>query len=535
MKTVLPILVLGLLAATWFVLSARDAAIDEGSSIDHAAEEDEAARDLVTLRGRDGATAAMEHDASGPVPPPAPAVAHVETGRYVLRGTLLGLDATRPGVARVQVFPVSGMWADRNAEPATCVAGTDGQFTVDLGALFARPEGLTHVEIVVDHPACVEAQARLDATAARAAGRGVLEATLTLRPGLAVTGEVVGTDGAPVADADVALFAMGPDGPEFERMLPVQALAKTRTDAAGRYRLRVAGPGRYLVVAAREGRRPAGRDVSLSAGAELGLAPLVLETGVAIAGRLLYEGKPVPQAYVEASASDERDRLPLQVGDEQVQWSAGQGLISDGAGMTDDAGAFRLVGLCPGGYAVDVWSVTLPGIHDVSHGVTQHLGGTVQAPAEDVVLEIAGAVLELRTTCGGEIAGAVGLRVQLPNMSTAWETDGHGVLRVLVPAGQEYRITITDEAYQPAHWTVTSGAAGATVAQELALVAAAPKPSLLVTFEGPGASALDRVWIQLDPPPTEPSGAPGGAPLPPAPAPVGLNSGAERVGPGTFA
>lgn len=529
-KAILPILMLVLLVAGWLLLSARDSSIEEGTAIDRAAEEDEAVRDLVTLRGRDGATTPeAEHDASTPAVPPMPAVAPVETGRYVLHGTLLGLDATRPGEARVQVFPVSGMWANRDAEPSTCVAGTDGRFTVDLGTLFAQAEGLTHVEIVVDHPACVETLARLDVTAVRAAGHGVLEATLLLRAGLALTGEVVGQDRVPVAEADVALFRMGKDGPEFERMLPVQPRARTRTDAAGRYRLRVAGPGRYLVVAAHEGRRSAGLKVSLSAGAEVEIAPLVLETGVAIAGRLLYQGEPVGQAYVQASASDERDGLPLQVGSETVQWSA-EGLVSDGAGRTDDAGAFSLVGLSRGGYALGVWHVTLSGIHAVSYVVTQHLGGTIQAPAEDVVLEIAGAVLELRTTCGGESAGTVGLQVQMPITTTVWETDEHGVLRVLVPAGQEYRISVGDEAYQPAHWTVTSGAVGATVVHELALVRAAPKPSLLVTFEGPGAAALDRAWIELAPPPAEPSDAPGAAPPPP----VGLNPEAEKIGPGVF-
>ena len=522
--------------AAYLVLGRGDDASD--GDVVARTEETSAVADLVTLRGREGATPPPE---TGPVPvaPGVPDETPVETGLYVLYGTLLGLDALRPGEVHVQVFPVSGMWADHDADPAACVAGSDGRFSVDLTALFAGARDLTHIEILVDHPSCVQEQVRLDVTAARAAGRGELEATITLRPGLALTGEVVGTDGAAVVEADVALFRMGPDGPEFEHMLPVQSLAKTRTDAAGRYRLRVAGPGRYLVVAAREGLRPAGRDVSLAVGAELGLAPLVLETGVAIAGRLLYAGKPVPQAIVQASADEERDRLPLQVGDEQVHWSAGQEPMSDGSGMTDDAGAFSLVGLSPGGYALAVWNVNLPGIHVVSHALTQHLGGTAQAPAEDVVLELAGSVLELRTTCAGESAGAVGLQVQgqVPGLATMWETDGHGVLRVLVPAGQELRITVRDEAYMPAHGTATAGAAGTTVVHELALVAAAPKPSLLVTFEGPGASALDRAWIRLAGPPSEPSepaGATGGAPLPPAPAPVGLNTAAVRVGAGTF-
>jgi hypothetical protein len=197
--------------------------------------------------------------------------------------------------------------------------------------------------------------------------------TLVLRAGLVVRGSVVDAEGKPVAGAEIQAQRSEAGGPR--RMMFFRAVAEAeKPDAVtapdGGFSVSGLEAGRYQISASREGyvqKAPATADVA--AGKDNRLAPIVLETGVAIAGKVKGTGgEPVAGARVFALAE------------------AGRPLDTE----TGPGGEFRIAGLTAGrpvrffitadGYAQRQSSATPPA-EDVV--ITLDTNGTVRGRVED--------------------------------------------------------------------------------------------------------------------------------------------------------
>jgi hypothetical protein len=216
--------------------------------------------------------------------------------------------------------------------------------TVSAGGVDATASGSFAVPVLADGSGVLPA-ARVPAVAAEVviagpAGvgtasidlRGEVPATIDVPAGAAVTGRIVGPDGAPVPGADLRAVPTG--------ALAAAGAAEEHASAAadGQFGLLLAGGGRYELVA-RDRRRGAEalalRRVELAAVASGGLGDLALPAGLGLSGVVRLAGSPLVGAAVTVYAHCEEcpaiDR---------------QRPVAEAA--TDGSGRFRAVVVDPG-------------------------------------------------------------------------------------------------------------------------------------------------------------------------------------------
>ena len=504
--TALLLLVLLVAGGAWFLLAGRDAHDDDGEGIERTVD-DEEHTDLVTLRGRSGAEALDA--AAGKDAREADEPEDVEAeSRFLLRGTLLEFDASRVGVAAVRVLPVRSGWADESWKTADGAADADGRFELDVTGLMAFPGELTHLEVRVDHPAYVQGRARADVAAVRAAGHGVLSVEITLHLGLAVTGEVRDERGVPIADADVAIFAgrsapAGRDAPMKET-----ADAHVRTDAEGRYRLRIATHGFYRVVAATGERLPAGTVVNVPQGGAARVPPLVLHPGVAIAGRVRFREtwvggvwiKAVPEGHERRVPVGRRRMVPLEVGQRALAWTPDGPVPTTAWVQADEQGRFRFAGLAPGVHTVDPAHARSARLPHLTHAASEGLAQEVTAPAADLVLEIGGAVLEVRVVGAGQPVVDAEIEIETGGRGLFVRTNEESVARFLVVPSAPCTLRVRKEGFHDGALQITAGAARTTEVATVELLPAAPAPKLFVSFTGPHVQAVEQAAFSLEDP-----------------------------------
>ncbi len=302
-----------------------------------------------------------------------PVVLDARPGETV-RGVSLWLDPVRPVAGRVvdpEDRPVQGAEVrvlgaaagTRALMPSTdrAVSAADGSFSI------AAPAGAT---LEGRHPGHAPGRAEVEPPA-RA------PRVLVLRLGAAgartgagsITGKVV-APGAPVEGALVSARLLLRGGPgSAEGLVSAQALS----DAEGRFTLGDLEPGRYLLLASRDGLTQS-RAVVARTGEE---ATVELSRGGRLAGvvRESGTGKPVAPFRVEVRRGGRGWRLPVRV-----------------ATVVDPSGRFELADLPPGPVSV---VVSAPG----------HLpSGDVDATVPE---EGAGAELEIALATGGRVRGRV--------------------------------------------------------------------------------------------------------------------------------
>ena len=332
-----------------------------------------------------------------------------EAGSVDLGEIVLEPESTLPGrVVDSEGRPVAGarVWARRAGGLA--VSTTEHETESDGDGRFEIPglDASARLHLRVRHPEYQEARLH----GVLGAGGPPLE--IVLHPGIALRGQVVGGDGAPVVGARVVATPT-PAGHVGEH--------ETETDADGRFVLDPQPPGRLALVASHGAGRSRPHELILAFGDTPPEVALTLDQGATMRGRVVGpEGRGVVGARVVAEGRS--------------------------ATQTDADGRFRLVGL--GGDRL---------VLGVDHPEYQPVRQTVEGGAE-VAIELA--QWRGRRTVSGWVLGpsgqAVGgaevrlLDASLGPGQVARTTTRHdGAFSVVAPADGHYLVEVAHPGFAP--------------------------------------------------------------------------------------
>ena len=287
--------------------------------------------------------------------------------------------------------------------------------------------------------------------------------TFTLHPTTPITGRVLTSDGAPIATAAVRAYAMPGSAPEATTANAVSV------DEDGSFTLRLAGEGRFLLVAVAvpwdERERPPGhRWVSRSRliVIEPGEAPapveLRLEEGRAVRGEVIdpHYGLRGGDGRVHWELEDRAVRLQGQpdalawIGGDVV-WAEGDAYVADGAFVVSGVPLLRCI-----------FSV----VHHETLCLERGVGPTVLVPPQDTLrLEPACAAIELTLEVDGETSTSASLWVEVVPASgdaPARERTVSSGSVLLASPQSAFRIVGNDPRFASVSVDVTTGRIGET-------------------------------------------------------------------------
>ncbi len=296
-------------------------------------------------------------------------------------------------------------------------------------AWFALPRGTTG-EAVGPWPARVEAAAPPVEHAAiegpgpvparsTAVEPPAREAFVLTRGETAVSGRVVDAAGEPVRGALVSAITAPAEA------MPLQLKAEAITDASGTFLLRVNEPSEVWIVAASERMRPTHVWQALTGGFHDLAAPLVLEPGSAITGRVLSGARPLAGVELEALFADRARRIEAPGG--PFTFVDGRMELARPRARTDDAGRFAFEGLAPGRWTVRAHAFRAP---DAAFPPDVIVPEAVLAPSAGVELRIPAATIALEVSEGGRPMPWSDVEIEYGGVRTTRQTDGEGRLEV---------------------------------------------------------------------------------------------------------
>ncbi len=204
----------------------------------------------------------------------------------------------------------------RVLQETTHVSDADGSYRLQIPAEATRKS--LSIELDIEHPEYVPAT-RLNGSLGAiredlARGNRPFFETIEMRPGRAITGQVLEPDGAPARDVEVRASSRAKAAAKdpHESGGPSHAT----TDAEGRFRLVVATPGTGLFSILPAAFAPQRHEIPPDPRGDLGV--FRLKPGVVVKGRVLdTEGKPLPGVFVNTEprmitrAPDSRAALGL--------------------------------------------------------------------------------------------------------------------------------------------------------------------------------------------------------------------------------
>ena len=251
-----------------------------------------------------------------------------------------------------------------------------------------------------------------------------------------------------------------------------------RTDAEGRYRLRVGGDGRYLIVALNAAQAPAQILQDLWVGRVVEVPLLVLRYGAAIAGRVtLRGGRPAVDAGVRVRRLEDGRWLYWK----SLMWFEGRLLRGNAQARTDAQGRYRLAGLQPGRHKVRCGR--LKGAHiNVTQGREEY-EREVDAPADGVDFEVTLSHLRL------VLRGVPEAGFLVSGSGSTMSLRVKGSYEIGVAPGETYEIRVERKGFEPLRRSVAAPPEGETKEVAIELEPERPRATLLVTLR-PAAGAV---------------------------------------------
>jgi hypothetical protein len=379
---------------------------------------------------------------------------------------------------------------------------------LDIGTLMSvtpRPETL---QIVADDPWYMPVHVSLGVVDTH--GRALAEPTdlraeVRVQPAGAAVGTVTDEQGRPVAGAAVALIDPSSGEP----------IDHTTCNEDGSFRLRAGRDGEFDAVATMghrwipidgeinlvrselipgPGLRPARERVALTIGDEVDVAPLVLRSGLTIAGCVVDErDRPVAGAVVEASTLGTGSFVSLE--HYQLTYSVESVEHETVLDVSDQQGRFHLDGLVPGPYQVTLqrW----PGLF-CHQGVWKALARRVTAPARDVRIEASVARFAFEVVSEGVALPGASIQVGQRGGIAQMRADTKGSACVGVRPGETYDLEVSAPGYATHHFTVTAPDGGES-RQVITLERPSAKAALQLTLLDPGGEMFDVAVIYLRP------------------------------------
>lgn len=382
-----------------------------------------------------------------------------------------------------------------SAESVSGTCDATGRFRLDVTRMAARADAEgAPLGIRVDHPLLLPETQQLQAGAfshLSTAGERLAFTSFHLRPPTAlVTGEVQAR-----GSVQVALFALGQRG-RLE-------LVDQRRVMPGAFQLRAPGKGHYWFTAFAEGTAPATVPIESIQGGVLELPSLVLDSGLALAGKALLPGRaPASGAFVIARPAD-REFEPvglLDLGFDGDRFARLSNRVQAG-----ENGAFAFLDLSPIAY-----HVTVEVSPDLAPAPGSPPPARIEPPAAIEILAPVAAVTFSVTADEGPLRGA---RIQATwdGKRRSKNTDEAGEAELLLPSDTQGWALVTASGYAPrmARFEMPApgvrttkpvrleplGEAGST----LVLVPEGPAPdSLTVELGLPGISIRDTREVERD-------------------------------------
>ena len=378
--------------------------------------------------------------------------------RHVVVGRIEGLDGS---ALRETVVRVRGLreydWVDAGIKTVEGAPDQTGAFALDVGALRAKHADLRRVRVDVDHPRHVVHKTALD-LAPMDAEETRLEEPIHLRPAFVVRGRVRAAEGAPAADARVALYQLQGARPKLDD-IDAAWIDRGTTDAEGRFALRTPEPGPVLLGAHAAGHVPQLRRVDVPRDEAPPPQELALARGAFITGRVLLNGQPLPGAEVRALPPQDAQEIDLPW--IRATWIGESLHVRDAEATTDPRGAFEIHGLEPGTRNLRVLRV------EGYFGRDRTVGWDdleVAAPALGVVLDLEAAVLDLAIVSGSQ--PVEGAQVGMHEPQATWRSTRDcpdGTATILLPVGKPLVVSVKHQRYESAERPIRALPAGARV------------------------------------------------------------------------
>jgi hypothetical protein len=287
-----------------------------------------------------------------------------------------------------------------------------------------------------------------------------IDLVFELEPAAVITGKVVGRDDRGLPDVVVALLRAG------ETSQPYAELTRTRTDVAGRFRLRARPSGACLVVAATLDLQPAALRISADVAVAQSVPTIVLESGFALSGRVT---DPLP-FRVSVQASAQRDNGETVVPFDGAP-SSELGFHGDvpfvafkEADCHKDA-SFAIDGLSHRSYCLQLigtrrGGATVGGLPPPPCFVPPVRDLSVGANGARVIFEVMHA--------GGPVEGAL-VRFDDELRAAMCPTGYQGSVDYLVPPGRDLQVRIEHPKFSSRTMTIHTPAMGETLVQHVEL------------------------------------------------------------------
>lgn len=422
-----------------------------------------------------GVEVSREARGLGEVAPAAP-----REPRLRLVGRVFGVSPEELPDARLEVRGVARYrWPYQAALYAAPRA--DGSYEVDLDPLLAlaAEEGpLSAIWVrahLADH---LVADALVDPAAAHAVAGGEGEALrfelvqdLTLRTAALVRGRVVDADG-PRSNVQVLLLRML-DGRPLDAEVD-----SVRSDHEGRFVLHAGEPGEYGVLALERGWRPGFASAALAVGRPVDLAPLALDRGRTLRGRITNAGTPCAGAELELV--HEVPASVLTGVERDLHWTGATFAWDSLEATTDAQGRFEVAGLERRPYTL--WP------RSVGRGVSLLPSAELEVdPLEDIVELELGATL-LRLTVTDEDGRALSAQV-----FGGWDS----TIELALGPGEHQDLELRLPGYETKRVPLRAGAPGERREETVVLERSGAGRSLALALSTVG-SPLESLTVRVD-------------------------------------
>lgn len=286
-------------------------------------------------------------------------------------------------------------------------------------------------------------------------------------------------------DASVALVDCSGAG------APV-VLAQSRCEPDGGFVVGSAHAGRAQFVVLARGYAPRTMALELLPGEEQLLEDFDLERGLAIAGALSSNSRPLSR--FEVVAVEERELPAVHLDGGELSWN---GTSFEWRFTTAESGAdgrYSIAGLHAGDYSVRISTCRGP-MSSLCAG--ERAPRTLRAPRADADFEFESSALELRFSSAGQPLAGVEVELTAGSWRSGKRSDARGVAAFTLVPRLDCRLVATKPGYETLSLPVSAPASGASAAQDFEMRSKGPEPEVHFLVSAPRGDPPAQLRVRL--------------------------------------